>query len=66
MKKYASNVIIGCLWVCVGFALCYFSGISRATSKQYDGQAEMKRMVQAINAYNAGEVTRTAMRTATP
>lgn len=36
MKKYLSNIIIGCLGICVGFALCYFSGVSPAPSKTGD------------------------------
>ena len=28
MKKYLSKVIIGLAGVCIGFALCFFSGIS--------------------------------------
>ena len=36
MKKHLSKIMVGCLGVCVGFAVCYFSGVSRTTSSTGD------------------------------
>ena len=36
MKRHLSKIIVGCLGVCVGFAVCYFSGVSRTASTTGD------------------------------